>query len=444
MSGFESQDKPSQDQLLNCMRCGMCLPSCPTFQLTGRERSSPRGRIALMRAVEEGQLDLESDTFAEEMDFCLGCMACVSACPAGVQYGQLLEASRDQLRRRQARRIPCWKQALERAAFSLFEKPWLLRLFARSLYLYQASGLANLLQHSGALNALPLNLGKLHGLLPTLPSRFSSQTIPAVLEPARGQSPGAAVGLRVGLSVGCVMDVMLAKENEATARVLQRHGCRVATPCGQGCCGALHAHAGHLQGARRLARKMIDTFEPLSEGGELDIIVVNSAGCGNCMKGYGHLLHDDPEYAEKAVRFAGRVKDVHEVLAGLPLQVPSVPLAATVTYHDACHLAHGQGVRSQPRAVCRAAARSYRELPQSDRCCGSAGTYNITHFETSMELLQQKIDEIESTGADLVGVANPGCLLQIQYGLRQRGSPVRAEHPVVLLDEAYRNEDAGS
>lgn len=431
MSGYHEKDAPDEDQLLNCMRCGMCLPSCPTFQLTGRERSSPRGRIALMRAVNEDQLPLESPLFAEEMDFCLGCMACVSACPAGVRYGDLLEAARDQLQRQNKVKQPPWRRLLEDAAFALFERPPLLRLLARALWLYQRSGLATLLERSGGLRVLPFNLGGLHGLMPRLPRRFSSQTIAPTLEP---EGP---VKARVGLPLGCVMDVMLARENEATARVLQRNGCRVVTPPAQGCCGALHAHAGRLDGARELARKMIDLFDGL----EIDTVVTNSAGCGNCMKGYGHLLSGDPAYAERARSFAARVKDVHEVLEEVGFQAPLSPLPETITYHDACHLAHGQGVREQPRSVCRALGQGYCELPQSDRCCGSAGTYNLTHFDTSMELLEQKIDEIEATGAALVGVANPGCLLQIQYGLRRRGSVVRAEHPVVFLDQAYQAED---
>lgn len=431
MSGFEPKDAPEEDQLLNCMRCGLCLPGCPTFQLTGRERSSPRGRIALMRAVNEQQLPLESGVFAEEMDFCLGCMACVSACPAGVQYGNLLEAARDQVRRQRRPRQSPLRRALEDAAFRLFERPSLLRALARCLYLYQRSGLARLLEATGVLRALPFNLGGLHGLMPTLPARFSSETIAPRLEPT------GEVKTTVGLPVGCVMDVMMARENEATARVLARNGCRVITPSGQGCCGALHAHSGRLDGARALARKMIANFE--SAG--VDVVVTNSAGCGNCMKGYAHLLHDDPDYASRAAAFSEKVRDVHEVLTSLEFEPPHTRPLASLTYHDACHLAHGQGVRSQPRQVCQAVSQEYRELPQSDRCCGSAGTYNLTHFDTAMELLDKKIDEIASTGVEAVAVANPGCLLQIQYGLRQRGSSIRAEHPVVFLDEAYGVDD---
>lgn len=428
MSGFAEKDSPDKDQLLNCMRCGMCLPTCPTFQLTGRERSSPRGRIALMRAVEDGELELESPVFAQEMSDCLGCMACVSACPAGVRYGDLLEAARDQLERKRRPELPWWRRLLEDSAFQLFERPALLSLLARALYLYQRSGLAKLMERSGLLRGLPGQLGELHGLMPRLAPQSSSRTIAPVLQ-AKGEQKR-----QVGLLLGCVMDAMLAKENVATARVLQHNGCRVVRQAQAGCCGALHAHAGRLEGARVLARRMIDAFSH----SDIETVVVNSAGCGACMKSYGHLLQDDPDYAGKAAHFSSLVKDVHELLTELGPEPPRERLPHTLTYHDACHLAHGQGVRAQPRAICKSLAREYRELPQSDRCCGSAGTYNLTHFETSMQLLEQKIDEIESTGAELVGVANPGCLLQIQYGLRRRGSSVRAEHPVVFLDEAYQ------
>lgn len=433
MSGFDEKDAPEQDQLLNCMRCGMCLPTCPTYQLSGRERSSPRGRIALMRAIDEDELPIDSDVFAQEMDYCLGCLACVTACPAGVRYDQLLEDSRDQLERLRRPNLPWWRRSLEDGAFSLFEKIERLKWLAHLLYVYQKSGLANFLEVSGIMQKLPLpfNLGKLHGLLPSLPRQFSSQVIPELLKPA------AESVMTVGLPVGCVMDVMLAKENEATARVLQRNNCTVRTPCGQGCCGALHAHAGRLDGARVLARKMIDQFEKL----ELDVVCSNSAGCGNCMKGYGHLLRDDPAYAERAKDFSSKVKDVHEVLVAIDFKPPSIPLPKTLTYHDACHLLHGQGVSSQPRLVCHKLSGHYKELPRADRCCGSAGIYNLKQYETSMELLEDKVDQIESTGCEVVGVANPGCLMQIRYGLKKRGLKIRAEHPIVLLDEAYSKDD---
>lgn len=429
MSGFDPKDAPEEDQLLNCMRCGMCLPTCPTYQLTGRERSSPRGRIALMRSIHDGELTLSSEAFQQEMDYCLGCLACVSACPAGVRYDRLLEASRDQVARHEAPQLAWWQRTIKDGAFSFFSKIERLKVLARLLYLYQRTGLAKLVVRSGLLEVLPLpwNLGKLHGLLPTLPAKFSSQTIALKLE------PHGEVRLRVGLPLGCVMDVMLAKENEATARVLQRVGCQVITPPHQGCCGALHAHAGRLDGARELARQTIDRFGAES----IDVICSNSAGCGNCMKSYDHLLKDDVEYKDKARAFVAKVKDIHEVLVDLDVSLPLHPQMKSLTYHDACHLAHGQGIRAQPRRVCCGLTQDFHELPDAQRCCGSAGVYNLTHFETSMQLLKDKIDNILSTDCEVVAVANPGCLMQIRYGLSERKSKVRAEHPIVLLDEAY-------
>lgn len=405
----------------------MCLPTCPTFQLTGRERSSPRGRIALMKAVHDGQLELENPTFAQEMSDCLGCLACVSACPAGVEYGGLLEAARDQLQRQQHRELPWLLGKAQDLVFGIFERLAFLRFLGKALMIYQRLGLDRLVKTSGFLKRLPSPLAELHDMLESIPSRFSSQNLSSEL------APSGLERHRVGFIVGCVMDVMFSPENEATVRVLQANGCRVVVPPKQGCCGALHAHSGRLEGARALARKMIDSFE----GTKVEYVVINSAGCGNCFKEYHHLLQDDPEYAEKARLFQSKVKDIHEVLELIEYQKPQAAFP-TLTYHDACHLAHGQGVRDAPRRLCRNLSEDYRELTNADRCCGSAGTYNVTHFDTSMELLDKKIEDILATGAEVVGVANPGCLLQIRYGLKKRGSNVRAEHPIVLLDEAYR------
>lgn len=382
-----------------------------------------------MKAVHDGQLDLENPTFAQEMSDCLGCLACVSACPAGVEYGGLLEAARDQLQRRRRKELPWPLRKLEDRVFHLFERPALLRFAAKALMLYQRLGLERMVKLSGVLKRLPSPLAELHGMLGPLPLRFSSQSLPRELEPVGPERH------RVGFIFGCVMDVMFAAENEATVRVLQQNGCRVVIPAEQGCCGALHAHSGRLEGARALARKMIDIFEKTG----VEYVVINSAGCGNCLKNYGHLLEGDPVYADRAHHFESRVKDIHEILELLSYRRPTRKFSQAFTYHDACHLAHGQGVREAPRNLCRELTNDYRELTNADRCCGSAGTYNITHFDTALELLERKIDDILATGAEIVGVANPGCLLQIRYGLKRRGAKVRAEHPVVLLDEAYRH-----
>lgn len=405
---WQEPDAPPPDELLNCMRCGMCLPACPTYQLTGKERSSPRGRIALMRAVSEGDMSIDSQVLADELDFCLGCLACTTACPAGVDYGSLLEAGRDQLARRQM----AWWQKLP---FKLFEGPGRLRVVARLLWAYQRSGLAWLVRSSGLLKLLKLDAAE--GMLPRVPFHSSYDSLAGV-HPAHGVEKA-----RVGMLLGCVMDVLFVEENRATVEVLRHNGCTVVVPRSQGCCGALHAHAGQLDGARALSAQLTSAFAGC------DVVAVNSAGCGACMKHHASGLV---------------VRDVHELLAELRWTPPAGKLPGRFTYHDACHLAHGQRITVPPRDVMRALATEYVELPRADRCCGSAGIYNLTHPKTADELLADKLDAIESTGATVVGVANPGCLLQIRAGLAARGGRVRAEHPMVLLARAYARARAGS
>jgi glycolate oxidase iron-sulfur subunit len=421
VSGFDEHDAPPAEQMNNCIRCGLCLPTCPTYVLTGKERSSPRGRISMIRAVAEGDMSVDSTVFAEEMSDCLGCLGCVTACPAGVQYGELLEAARDQL----WRRWPWWKRLLGTAVLSVFDRPWLLQWGTRALFVFQRSGLSRLVGR-----VLPGRLREFHRMLPLASWNGSRQLIPARTPGGRG---------RVGMLLGCVMDVAFVKENVATVNVLRRQGFQVEAPPEQPCCGALHAHSGRLDWARAQARRMIATFEQHP----VDWIVVNSAGCGSLMKHYGKLLEEDPIWADRAAAFSARVRDVQEFLAEIELK-PALPqVVQPLTYHDACHLAHGQAIRQAPRQLLRRLAGSgYRELAEADLCCGSAGTYNITHFDTASQLLDRKLDAIEASGALRVGVANPGCLLQIRYGLARRGSRVAAEHPVVLLDEAWEKGDS--
>lgn len=426
MSGFLPEDQPPQEELNNCIRCGMCLPTCPTYQLTGRERSSPRGRISLMRAVSEGHLPLESETFAKEMSDCLGCLACVTACPAGVQYGELLERSRDQLWRHRAPQWPWWKRHGAQLLLAIVNQPLILSWLTRLLYLYQVTPLPRLV------NRLPLpgQLKEFHRMMPTVGWKSGRQQL-------RSHYPGPRG--RVGVLLGCVMDVMFVPENLATVRVLRRQGYEVLTLPQQGCCGALHAHAGQLQEARKLAKKLIDSFT------SVDFVVVNSAGCGSCMKHYPQLFEHDQEWQEKAQKFVAKVRDIQEFLHEFPLDPPIPSKDQPLTYHDACHLAHGQSIRQAPRQLLQQLAGSgYRELQDADLCCGSAGTYNLTHFETASQLLDKKLDAIQASGAKVVGVANPGCLLQIRYGIKRRGLKIRAEHPVVLLDEAWSEHEPDS
>jgi glycolate oxidase iron-sulfur subunit len=423
---FRGVDVPSYTDILNCMHCGLCLPTCPTYALTGRERSSPRGRIALIRAIADGELEI-TERFAEEMYFCLGCRACETACPAGVKYGELLEAARVQIE--QTRRGRGVRRVLREAIFGAFLVPERLHRLGKLLRLYQRSGLQWLARRTGALRLLPGDLATLEQFLPPLPKRFSHQTIPPVVPPVGSRRA------RVGMLLGCVMDLFCAAENEATVRVLARNGCEVVTPRQQRCCGALHAHAGEMAQARQLARHNIRVFE---ESG-VEAVVINSAGCGAAMKSYGHWLQDDPEWAERARRFSARVKDFSEFLVDLGLNTRDLqPLPIRATYHDACHLAHGQKVVDPPRQILQAIpGLQYVELPEADWCCGSAGIYNITHFETSLQLLDRKMEHLRGTGTGVVVTGNPGCLLQLRFGLRRHRLDMEAVHTATLLDRAY-------
>lgn len=402
----------------------MCLPSCPTYLLTGSERSSPRGRIALIRAVHEGDLPLESPKFQEEMNDCLGCLACVSACPAGVDYGGLLERARDQIRRQRQPHWPWWKRSLVELALRAFEQPWVLQWSTRLLWLVQRSGLLRVSR------ILPHPWAELSKLLPQLHWKSGRKRLPTSL-PGRGRG-------KVAVLAGCVMDVLFPEENVATMEALQRQGFHCQLAGSPGCCGALQAHSGQLDRARKLAQGWIEAWEDQP----LDALVVNSAGCGSCMKHYPALFQDQPEWAERARRFSSKVKDVHEFLEEIELDPPLPQGHLSLTYHDACHLAHGQGQRDAPRRLLKRLAHdNYREMKEADLCCGSAGTYNVTHFEAASQLLDRKVASILESGADIVGVANPGCLLQIRYGLERQNSNVRAAHPIVLLNEAWRQSE---
>jgi glycolate oxidase iron-sulfur subunit len=428
---FSSIDKPETRKILDCMHCGFCLPTCPTYILTGDERSSPRGRIALMKEIDNGKLSL-SETFGQEMFFCLGCLACTTACPAGVDYSHLIEKSRAQVM--EARPGNLLQRVSRGLIFSCFQKTRRFFILGRLFKFYQRSGFQGLLRKTGILRLFPGRLAEKEAMLPSEPSPRSSEVIPEVTPP-RGAEKS-----RVGILLGCVMDVLFSRENQATVSVLARNGCRVFAPAKGGCCGALHAHSGLLSQAREMAKGQIALYEKLG----VERVVVNSAGCGAAMKEYGHWLAGDAEWAGRAASFSARVRDVQEYLVEIGFKAPAAPKALPTTYHDACHLAHGQKITRQPREVMKSlAGKDYVELASADQCCGSAGIYNVTHFEASMKLLEDKVEKILKSGAAVVGVANPGCLLQIRYGLKKRGSPVRAEHPIVLLEEAYAAEEVG-
>ena len=404
---------PNDDLLLQCIHCGMCLATCPTYTITLRERSSPRGRIRLIKAVAEGQLPL-TETFQYEMFFCLDCRACETACPAGVHCGELVEAARTEIETREkksGRRSPLKAFLLEK----VFTQPSLLRRLARALRLYQRSGLETLALRLHLPRLLSKKLDELAPLAPTISPKFTHDLLPEIL-PAQGE-----MRYRVAMLSGCVQDVAFAEINRDTALVLAYNGCEVWTPRQQVCCGSLHGHVGDRETAVRLAAQNIELFNSR----EIDAVIVNAAGCGSFMKSYGELFSgiDHPRISpEAAEAFSAKVKDVHEFLVEIGFRKPEHPMPQRVTYHDACHLAHGQNIRSQPREILRSIPGiEFVELPEADWCCGSAGIYNITHTETAAQLLRRKVGNIQKTGASIVASANPGCSIQIQSGLTDRG-----------------------
>ena len=409
-----------------CVHCGLCLASCPTFAELGTEMDSPRGRIFLIKSLAEGRLAL-SDSVVSHLELCLDCRACETACPAGVPYGRLIEAAKAEIERQRpghpARRLFRWLN------FGvLLGHPRALRLFALTLSLYQASGLQWIIRKGGLARLLPGTLTAWEALLPSIPGSAERAPLPPVT-PADG-----ARRARVALLTGCVQSVVFGAQNRATARILAKNGCEVLVPPEQGCCGALNAHGGDHARALQLARRTIDVFERV----EADAVLVNTSGCGAHMKAYGALLADDPRYAERARRFAGSVQDISEFLARAPLRGPLAPVPMTVTYHDPCHVVHGQKIKSEPRTLlAQVPGLRVVDLAESDWCCGSAGLYNLTQPEMATRLLHRKVNNILATGVQAVVTANPGCILQIQAGLRAHGSPARVLHIVEILDEAY-------
>lgn len=418
------------DAILNtCVQCGLCLPSCPTYREMCREQSSPRGRLHLMRAVAEGRLDVLDPVFTDQMDECLGCRACEPACPSGVAYGAALETARAAVEQaRTARGRRSWRaRALRRLVFD-----WLLRDLARvralgtAAWLAQRSGLQALTRRSGLVRALGLE--RLEAQLPPLSRPFFVPR--GQVYPVHGASRG-----RAGLLAGCVMHTAFAPVMQATVRVLTRNGWEVVVPAGQGCCGALHLHAGEPRGGRALARRLIAAFEAAG----VDVVVTNSAGCGAAMKEYGHLLAGDPAWADRAAAFSARVRDVTELLAQEPLRGHLAPLHRTVVYQDPCHLLHAQRIAAAPRALLRAVpGLRLVEAGEAGLCCGSAGSYSLLRPEMSDRLLRRKLDQLLATGAEEIVTANPGCLLQLRAGLRRRGLRLPVRHIVELMDEAYR------
>ncbi len=390
--------------------------------------SSPRGRIAMVRALGDGR-GAFSRELVKHLDQCLGCLACEEACPSGVVYGHALEGAREAIETHYDRAPG--DRAMRWLVERLFPYPNRLAWALSGLYWYQRLGLSSVVRGSGLLTSAWPRLAQMEALLPQVPAPQDRRPLSEVT-PATGERRG-----RVGLLTGCAQRYLLPALNRATARVLARAGYDVVAPRAQGCCGALHAHSGDLDDARQMARSLIETFESV----HAEIVVVNAAGCGAAMKEYGYLLHDDPAWRVRAETFSGKVRDVSQVLADVRWNGDLKPVPASVSYHDACHLAHAQRIRVEPRAMLRQIpGLRLVELAESDLCCGSAGTYNLLQPEMANRLLARKVDRIRQAGTDFVAAGNIGCLLQIQFGLRQAGSRTRAVHPVELLDWSLHGE----
>ncbi|MBM3933392.1 MAG: 4Fe-4S dicluster domain-containing protein [SAR202 cluster bacterium] len=424
---FSGPDAPKESELYKCVHCGFCLQACPTYLETGLETESPRGRIALMKAVNERRIGITAET-VRHWDLCIQCRACEVACPSGVPYGTLIEATMAQVEKHRKRGL------LEKAATYIVLKQVVpkqsrLGLAVVGLRMYQRTGAQSLVRRTKVLSAIAPGLAALEGTAPEVPAErleAKGQVIPAI-GPLRA---------RIAVLAGCVMPLVHGPQMNAAIRVLTRNGCEVQVTRGQGCCGAIHSHTGDLEQARDMARRNIDAF--LSAG--VDAVVVASAGCGSRMKEYGHLLADDSGYAEKARAFYDLVKDIHEFLAALPLIPPTGRIERKVTYQDSCHLANPQRVTAAPRALLRAIPGLELVELGSSVCCGAGGTYTVTEHEMSMRVLDSRMEAVSKTGADVVATANPGCVMQLKLGADRSGLGVRVCYVTDLLDEAYAAE----
>jgi glycolate oxidase iron-sulfur subunit len=424
-SAFDSHHPPSQQIIDSCVHCGFCLPVCPTYTLWHEEMDSPRGRIYLMKMAAQGKAAITPD-WVRHFDACLGCMACMPVCPSGVDYGKLIEATRAQIEHQHPRSTA--EKLYRRFIFGLFTHPDRLRALRWPLLAYQRSGLQRLLRSTGARKLLPRRLRIMEALLPKLPPRESI----SALTPAQGQRR-----LRVGLLLGCVQREFFPQVNAATVRVLAAEGCEVVAPGTQPCCGALFVHAGEEQRALALARRTIDLFMDIN----VDVIVTNAAGCGSNVKEYAHLLRDDPAYAHRAASFAGKCKDISEVLADLTPRAMRHPLPWRVAFHDSCHLQHAQGVRLQPRSLLAQIPQlELLEIPEAPICCGSAGIYNLVQPEAANALGDRKAQLIVPLEAKVIVSGNPGCILQLQSSLARLGSETPVLHTIQLVDASIRGE----
>jgi glycolate oxidase iron-sulfur subunit len=426
--GFVGSDAPAELDMYRCVHCGLCLSACPTYLETGLEAESPRGRIALMKAVHEGRVGI-SERLVSHWEMCLQCRACEAVCPSGVPYGRIMEQTRAQVAQhgQQSAKLSRLSRLFLQAALPHNRR---LRLGGHLMRAYQRSGLQTLVRKSRALRWLPGGLADLESQMPVMGAQFFGSS--ARRFPAQGERK-----MTVGLLSGCVMPLMQGDAMRAAVRVLQRNGCDVVTPPAQGCCGALNLHAGDLTLGRQMARRNIDAFREANVG----MVITASAGCGSAMKEYGDLLKDDADYRSSAEEFASKTRDITEFLAELPLDPPNIRYPCHVTMQDPCHLAHAQRITAAPRQVLQSIpGLELTEMAESSLCCGSAGFYSLIQQEMSGRLQRRKVSNALSTGAEIIASANPGCIAQLQQGLRNAGSAMQVLHVVEILDAAYAAE----
>lgn len=424
-------DRRTYDRALDCVHCGLCLPACPTYTQNGLEADSPRGRIYLMRGLADGRVEPTAGVVGH-LDLCLDCRACETACPSGVVYHELIEEARTHLAGR--RRPGLVDRLVSAVFFHVFPNPTRLKLAVAPVRLLQMVGLWQLLTRPALTRLLPAQIEKMQQMLPARGRVWE----PALAERHHASAADGRRRATVALFAGCVGSVMFQHVNRQTIALLRRAGCDVVVPRGQRCCGAIHHHGGRVAEAEALARANIDAFAPDGAGGvKIDYVVNNIAGCGAMLRDYAHLLRDDPAYGPRAADLVGRCRDISELLIELDAPPPTHPVARRVTYHDACHLAHAQKVTTPPRKLLALIpGLELIDLPESDTCCGAAGTYNLSQPAMARDLAERKLGHIKSTGAAWCATGNVGCAMQIDSEARRLGMDLKVVHPVSLLHEA--------
>jgi glycolate oxidase iron-sulfur subunit len=428
LSNYLWSDPPDESKWADCVHCGMCLESCPTYEVTGQEQHSPRGRVHLIKSVAEGKLEV-NELFSDPVFACLDCRACTTACPADVDVGGLIEEARGQVR--QAIPLTGWKGTISKIMLrGLFPHQSRLNKLGSVLKVYQKTGVQKFVRKTKLINIMPKHLVEMEEVMPKINTPVRKKYKNTNVIKAKNARKN-----EVSFLTGCVMDVMFSDINEATINVLTRNGNDVKIPQNQTCCGALHVHAGDREMGRKLAKQNIEAFK------DSDKVIVNAAGCGCMLKEYPELFREEPEWQAKAEAFSAKVEDISKYLHETGYEKPKVELNTRITYHDACHLAHGQGVRKEPRDILLAIPGvEMVHMPNADRCCGSAGIYNITNPEMASEVLANKMENVPED-VEMISMGNPGCMLQMAIGVQKYGRNQKIVHTIQLLDWAYQKED---